>query len=80
MSLRSRLFVYRNPGEEIEDMRDLDGHKYRSLPTALVYRTKYVADCTCRGNPWDEAVQIRHRAYAGSGVPQSVVGKLGGKR
>src|SRR5436190_21216935 len=25
---------------------------------------EYVADCTCRGNPWDEAALARHRAYA----------------
>jgi hypothetical protein len=61
---RSRLFVYRNPGEEIEDMRDLRGLPYRSLPTAFLYRSQYVADCTCRGNPWDEAERERHRAYA----------------
>ena len=77
---RSRLFVYRNPGEEIEDMRDLDGHPYRSLPTALVYRTQYVADCTCRGNPWDEATHARHRGYAEDGATRSLVGKVGGKR
>jgi hypothetical protein len=77
---RSRLFVYRNPGEEIEDMRDLDGQPYRSLPTALVYRTQYVADCTCRGNPWDEATRARHRGYAVDAASQSVVGKVGGKR
>jgi len=77
---RSRLFVYRNPGEEIEDMRDLDGQTYLSLPTALAYRTKYVADCTCRGNPWDEATHVRHRGYAEDGAPQSAVGKVGGGR
>ena len=77
---RSRLFVYRNPGEEIEDMRDLEGQPYRSLPTALVYRTQYVADCTCHGNPWDEATRARHRGYAEDAAPQSVVGKVGGKR
>jgi hypothetical protein len=61
---RSRLFVHRNPGESVEDMVDLQGHPYRTLPTALLYQTKYVADCTCRGNPWDEAALARHRTYA----------------
>jgi hypothetical protein len=76
---RSRLFVYRNPGEEIEDMRGLDGLPYRSLPTAFMYRTKYVADCTCRGNPWDEAAQARHRAYAEDRSRRKVIGKAVGK-
>jgi hypothetical protein len=75
---RSRLFVYRNPGEEIENMRDLDGLAYMSLPTALMYRTKYVADCNCKPNPWDEAAQARHRTYA-ENVKKSAVGKVGKK-
>jgi Protein of unknown function (DUF2865) len=61
---RSRLFVHRNPGENTDDMVDLQGHPYRTLPTALLYQTKYVADCTCRGNPWDDAALARHRTYA----------------
>jgi Protein of unknown function (DUF2865) len=61
---RSRLFVHRNPGEDVEDMIDLNGRLYRSLPSALLHRTQFVADCTCRGNPWDEAALARHRAYA----------------
>jgi Protein of unknown function (DUF2865) len=76
---RSRLFVYRNPGEDIEDMRDLKGLAYRSLPTAFLYRSKYVADCTCRGNPWDEAERERHRAYA-LGGQRKLARKLGDKR
>ena len=61
---RSRLFVHRNPGEDVNDMVDLDGRRYRNLPTAFLHQTQYVADCTCRGNPWDEAALARHRAYA----------------
>jgi hypothetical protein len=61
---RSRLFMHRNPGEGAEDMVDLQGHAYRTLPTALLYQTRYVADCTCQGNPWDEAALARHRTYA----------------
>ena len=45
-------------------MVDLQGRPYRTLPTALLYQTKYVADCTCQGNPWDEAALARHRTYA----------------
>jgi Protein of unknown function (DUF2865) len=50
----SRLFVHRNPGEDVDDMHDLQGRPYRSLPTAFLHRTQYLANCTCRGNPWDE--------------------------
>jgi hypothetical protein len=61
---RSRLFVYRNPGESVEDMADLNGEPYTKLPEAFRFRASYVADCTCRGNPWDAESVARHAAYA----------------
>lgn len=61
---RARLFLHRNPGEKAEDMVDLDGRPYRKLSTAFLYRTHYVTDCTCRGQPWEEEALARHRAYA----------------
>jgi uncharacterized protein DUF2865 len=70
----SRLFVHRNPGQDVDDMVDLDGRPYRSLPTAFLHRAQYVADCTFRGNPWDEASVARHRAYAETPM-QTVAGK-----
>jgi hypothetical protein len=70
----SRLFVHRNPGQDADDMVDLDGRPYRSLPTAFLHRAQYVADCTCRGNPWDEASVAQHRVYAET-AKQTVAGK-----
>jgi hypothetical protein len=61
---RSRLFVHRNPGEGVESMIDLEGHPYRDLPTAFQHLNRYDANCTCHGNPWDEAALARHRGYA----------------
>jgi Protein of unknown function (DUF2865) len=61
---RSRLFVHRNPGGGVENMVDLAGHPYRDLPTAFQHLTRYDANCTCHGNPWDEEALARHRAYA----------------
>jgi len=63
---RSRLFVHRSSGQDVKDSVDLKGRFYRDLPTALLHRTQYVPDCTCRGNPWDAAALARHRAYADS--------------
>ena len=74
---RSRLFVHRNPGQDADDSVDLQGHPYRSLPTALLYQTKYVADCTCHGNPWDEAALARHRTYA-EDARKKLLGKTAG--
>jgi len=70
----ARLFVHRNPGQDVDDMVDLHGRPYRSLPTAFLHRARYVADCTCRGNPWDEASVARHRAYA-KAPKQTAAGK-----
>jgi hypothetical protein len=61
---RSRLFVHRTPGEGVDNMVDLEGHRYRDLPTAFQHLTRYDPSCTCRGNPWDEEALARHRAYA----------------
>jgi hypothetical protein len=61
---QGRLFVHRNPGGSVEDMEDLSGRPYRQLRTAFLYRTELVANCRCQPDPWDEAAQNRHRAYA----------------
>jgi hypothetical protein len=71
---RARLFLHRNPGQGVDDMADLDGRPYRKLPTAYLYRTQYIADCTCRGHPWEEQSLARHRAYA-----EAVKSKTGSK-
>jgi hypothetical protein len=61
---RSQLFVQRSGSDDIEGMVDLKGIPYTQLKNALRYRTEYVQDCTCRGNPWDPEAIARHRAYA----------------
>jgi Protein of unknown function (DUF2865) len=61
---QARLFVYRNPGGSIEDMRDLQGKAYKDLRTAFLYRTQYVADCKCRPHPWEQQALDQHRLYA----------------
>ena len=61
---QARLFVYRNPGADVEDMADLRGQPYKKLSTAFLYRTEYVPQCRCKPNPWDAEAQERHRMYA----------------
>ena len=61
---RSQLFVQRSGSDDIEGMMDLKGVPYTQLQNALRYRTEYVQDCTCRGNPWDPEAIARHRGYA----------------
>jgi len=60
---QGRLFVHNNPGGSAEDMVDLGGRPYRQLKTAFLYRTEYVASCTCQPQPWETASQDRHRGY-----------------
>ena len=68
---RSRLFVHRNPGEDVDKMVALDGRPYSSLPTAFLHRTQYVKDCTCGGLPWEEDALARHRAYAAAATSKA---------
>ena len=65
----SRLYVYRNPGEDLEDMVDLKDEPYSQLPTAFRFKTAYDPQCTCRGNPWDAEEIARHAAYPPARVP-----------
>ena len=60
---QGRLFVHNNPGGSADDMVDLAGRPYRQLKTAFLYRTEYVASCTCQPQPWETASQDRHRGY-----------------
>jgi hypothetical protein len=77
---RSRLFVHRNPGELAEDMVDLKGEPYTKLPEAYRFRASYVADCTCRGNPWDAESLARHQAYAPASPPTADASKTAEQR
>jgi hypothetical protein len=61
---QARLFIYSNPGADVEDMVDLRGQPYKQLSTAFLYRTQYVPQCRCKPNPWDAEAQERHRLYA----------------
>ena len=61
---QGRLFVHNNPGGSAETMVDLAGRPYQQLKTAFLYRTEYVASCTCQPQPWETASQERHRGYA----------------
>jgi len=64
---RSRLFVHPASDSEPAAIKDLEGRPYDKLENAFRHQREYVADCTCRGNPWDEAALARHRAYAEAG-------------
>lgn len=60
----AKLYVYRNPGAEPEEMTDLSGAPYSKLATAFLYRTEYKEDCECKPDPWSNEALMRHRVYA----------------
>ncbi|HUU25466.1 MAG TPA: DUF2865 domain-containing protein [Methyloceanibacter sp.] len=52
----AELYVYSNPGQEIEQAISLSGSAYMDLPVALRYRKEYVNGCSCKQteyNPTD---------------------------
>lgn len=61
-SAPARLFVYPNPGGAIEQMHDLSGQAYSSLPNAFRYRKEYLSSCRCKPDPWSEAAQREYKA------------------
>lgn len=60
---QARLFVYKNPGEQPEDMEDLDGKPYKRTPTAFQFRASYDESCKCRPHPWEDASRDLHQSY-----------------
>lgn len=68
----AELYVYRNPGQDIEQAVSLTGSAYMDLPVALRYRKEYVKGCSCKQaeyNPTQiEAANKRAEAEA-SGQP-----------
>jgi hypothetical protein len=64
----AELYVYRNPGQEIEQAISLNGSAYMDLPVALKYRKEYVKGCSCKQaeySPTDiEAANKRAEAEA----------------
>ena len=64
----AELYVYRNPGQEIEQAISLNGSAYMDLPVALKFRKSYVNGCSCKQaeyNPTEiEAANKRAEAEA----------------
>lgn len=67
------LHVYRNPGEEPENMADLKGQPYAKLGTAFRFRVRYDAACKCRPHPWETASRQRHQDYSSADQQQTTM-------
>lgn len=74
----AQLFVYRNPGEDVEQMVSLDGRPYSDLENAWRNRKEYVKGCSCKAYEYSEeqilqSEQERAKQANASGNPPSRV-------
>jgi len=53
------LYVYRNPGEDINQAVSVNGQPYTALPNAFKYRTEFNPSCACKapGQTWSDALK-----------------------
>jgi hypothetical protein len=53
------LYMYRNPGETVEQAVSTSGAPYTALPTAFRYRQTVDPNCSCRhqGESWSQALK-----------------------
>ena len=53
------LFMYRNPGEDMNQAVSLNGQNYTALPNAFHYRTEFNPSCACKapGQTWADALK-----------------------
>lgn len=63
----AELYVYRNPGEEPEQMVSVDGRPYNSLENAWRHRKEFVKGCSCNQAEYDpeEIAKSSQKADAG---------------
>lgn len=76
----AELFVYRNPGEEPEQMVSADGNTaYNDLPQAWRYREEYVKGCSCKEAEYDpDAIEMANQKLEGEGQAEGGTAGLGG--
>lgn len=71
----AELYVYRNPGQEIEQAISLSGSPYMDLPVALRYRQEFVKGCSCKKaeyNPMEiEAANKKAQGIPAEGATQA---------
>lgn len=69
----AKLFVHRNPGEEIEQMVSLDGVPYTALPHAFRFRQQVVNGCSCRPEEFSPD-RIGQQQAGGQSAPPAMIG------
>ena len=51
----AELYVYKNPGGEVEQMISPDGRPYDSIENAWRYRKEYIKGCSCKQTEFSQA-------------------------
>jgi hypothetical protein len=76
----AELYVYRNPGQEIEQAISLNGSAYMDLPVALKFRKTYVNGCSCKQAEYDPAkIEEANKRAEAEAASQAGKGKGKGK-
>ena len=69
----AELYVYRNPGQEIDQAISLNGTAYADLPAAFKYRKSYIKGCSCKADEYNpteiEAANQKAEATPAPGKP-----------
>jgi hypothetical protein len=69
----AELYVYRNPGQEIDQAISLNGTAYSDLPAAFKYRKSYIKGCSCKADEYNpteiEAANQKAEATPAPGKP-----------
>jgi Protein of unknown function (DUF2865) len=69
----AELYVYRNPGQEIDQAISLNGTAYADLPAAFKYRKTYIKGCSCKADEYNpteiEAANQKAEATPAPGKP-----------
>jgi hypothetical protein len=74
----AQLFVYKNPGEDVEQMVSLAGEPYADLPNAWRNRKEYIKGCSCKPDEYSaheiELYQQGRKKQASASPPPSGAG------
>jgi hypothetical protein len=69
----AELYVYRNPGQEIDQAISLNGAAYADLPAAFKYRKAYIKGFSCKADEYNpteiEAANQKAEATPAPGKP-----------
>jgi hypothetical protein len=72
----AELYVYRNPGQEIEQAVSLNGSAYMDLPVALRFRKEFVNGCSCKQAEYNPTeIEAANKRVEAEAAAQPVKGK-----